>query len=414
MIELLRHLESVELHAVRNTTNRHLKEQFPERFVTLTENSDFVVGPWAAAAKLEVEHPTPGAFVRLTHGDGEDETVSWILSAGHERFAWNGATYETLTLSLPQKFGDLRCCWIIAPTREASDRLYAEVVEWNGTVRDEVLVFSAGCFSKDPKLLRAIQTVRLDELVLPEALSRALQTDVSQFFASKALYAQAGAAWKRGMLLLGPPGNGKTHAIKALVKHAGLPCIYVKSLNGRHAEPSETIPALFRRARKLAPCVIVLEDLDALIDDDNRSFLLNELDGFAENSGLLTIATSNHPDRLDPSLIHRPSRFDRKYRFELPDLSLRHRYLERWAATVPDGVSPAALVRAAEDTEGFTFAYLKEAGLSTLMQWVSEGRARNAGDVLQEVVAGLKQEILALPAGPPPPPKKEPRFPYAY
>jgi hypothetical protein len=94
--------------------------------------------------------------------------------------------------------------------------------------------------------------------------------------------------------------------------------------------------------------------------------------------------------------------------------ALRHRYLERWAGTLPGGVGASDLTKAAEDTVGFTFAYLKEAGLSTLMQWVSEGRARSAGTVLLEVVAGLKQASLALPAGPPPPKKKEPRFPFPF
>lgn len=72
------------------------------------------------------------------------------------------------------------------------------------------------------------------------------------------------------------------------------------------------IADVFDKARQLSPCVIVLEDLDTLIDDRNRSFFLNQLDGLEGNDGLLIIGTTNHLDRLDPGLSARPSRFDRR------------------------------------------------------------------------------------------------------
>ena len=62
----------------------------------------------------------------------------------------------------------------------------------------------------------------------------------------------------------------------------------------------------------MAPCLLIFEDLDSMIDDDNRSYFLNEVDGMDVNDGLLMIATTNHFDRLDPGLSNRPSRFDRK------------------------------------------------------------------------------------------------------
>jgi transitional endoplasmic reticulum ATPase len=69
---------------------------------------------------------------------------------------------------------------------------------------------------------------------------------------------------------------------------------------------------VFNKARQLSPCVLVLEDLDSLVDDANRSFFLNQLDGLEGNDGLLVIGTTNHFDRLDPGISMRPSRFDRK------------------------------------------------------------------------------------------------------
>lgn len=69
---------------------------------------------------------------------------------------------------------------------------------------------------------------------------------------------------------------------------------------------------VFEKARQMAPCVVILEDLDSLINDGNRSFFLNQMDGLEGNDGLLVIGSTNHFDRLDPALSGRPSRFDRK------------------------------------------------------------------------------------------------------
>jgi transitional endoplasmic reticulum ATPase len=73
-----------------------------------------------------------------------------------------------------------------------------------------------------------------------------------------------------------------------------------------------SMAAVFSKARELSPCVMILEDLDSLINNQNRSFFLNQLDGLEGNDGLLIIGTTNHFDPLDPGLSTRPSRFDRK------------------------------------------------------------------------------------------------------
>jgi len=105
-----------------------------------------------------------------------------------------------------------------------------------------------------------------------------------------------------------------------------VPVLYVKSFHSTYtflgidirsdfldwAGDEAGIKDIFARARAEAPCLLVLEDLDSLITDMNRSFFLNEVDGIEGNDGLLLIGTTNHFDRLDPALSSRPSRFDRK------------------------------------------------------------------------------------------------------
>lgn len=88
--------------------------------------------------------------------------------------------------------------------------------------------------------------------------------------------------------------------------------LYVKSFKSWRGEEG-SMEDVFSKARAMAPCVLILEDLDSLINDSNRSFFLNQLDGLEGNDGLLLIGSTNHFDRLDPALSGRPSRFDRKW-----------------------------------------------------------------------------------------------------
>jgi len=90
--------------------------------------------------------------------------------------------------------------------------------------------------------------------------------------------------------------------------HSPLTTHYSQGFMGEEAAMTE----VFTKARQMSPCVVILEDLDSLINDRNRSFFLNQLDGLEGNDGLLVIGTTNHFERLDPGLSTRPSRFDRK------------------------------------------------------------------------------------------------------
>src|SRR5262249_6168037 len=203
--------------------------------------------------------------------------------------------------TLPTRFEEVEWRWIVAPDAKLAHQLFLTVADWNNEVHGEILVFEAGCFCKSKELNNDIASYQLDDLVLANDLGNAVRNGRKRFLDSKELYRKANAPWKRGMLLLGPPGNGKTHAVKGLIREAGLPCIYVKSFSGRRVDPHESIPSVFERARKLAPCLLVLEDLDAQIDESNRSVLLNELDGFARNEGLITLPTTNHPHPPHPT-----------------------------------------------------------------------------------------------------------------
>lgn len=134
------------------------------------------------------------------------------------------------------------------------------------------------------------------------------------------------------------------------------------------------ISAVFQMARQMAPCLLILEDIDTLVTEQLRSYFFNEVDGLENNDGIMMIATTNHLDRLDGGLAKRPSRFDRKYAFPVPDRDERILYCEYWRRKLQNNKKiefPEQLSSAIADiTEDFTFAYLKEAFVASLLALV--------------------------------------------
>ena len=285
--------------------------------------------------------------------------------------------------------------WIVAETKEVAENFFRAVCEWCSEVRGEILLFDQGEWSKSKELFEAIKAASFDNLILPRALKEEIQTDFQNFFVSREMYEKYGIPWKRGVLLIGPPGNGKTHTVKALINQLRQPCLYVKSFKSQYATEQEGMRRVFQRARHTTPCLVVLEDIDSMIDGKNRSFFLNELDGFAVNTGVVVLATTNHPQRLDPAILDRPSRFDRKYYFELPAPEERFAYASGWNGNLRQEmrVADGVVAEIVAQTEGFSFAYMKELFLSSMMQWMSAPEPKNMGAAILERVTSLRRQM---------------------
>ena len=164
------------------------------------------------------------------------------------------------------------------------------------------------------------------------------------------------------MIIHGPPGNGKTITVKAIMKvcsEQGFAPLYVKSFRHHRGDESSMVD-VFDKAREMAPCIMVcanpvstfvrshhrvgqvLEDLDALITDKNRSFFLNQLDGLEGNDGLLLIASTNHLDKLDVALSGRPSRFDRKLSVNCLPATMLRKLIALWLVLLMTQMSRSA------------------------------------------------------------------------
>lgn len=284
--------------------------------------------------------------------------------------------------------------WIMAESQAIAEGFLQAVCDWTSPVEGEILVFENGGWHHSERLYAAIKSASLDDLVLPAELKRNLAEDFTRFLSARELYDRYGIPWKRGVLLTGPPGNGKTHIVKAIVNHLGLPCLYVKSFASTCGVEAG-IRRVFNRARRQNPCLIVMEDIESLITKNTRSFFLNEMDGFAENTGVIVLATTNYPEKLDPAIVNRPSRFDRKYHFGLPESTERLNYLQTKLHEDAQ-LSEAGCHQIATLTEGFSFAYLKELVLSSLLQWVENPVPGRMDEVMLERVTVLREQMKTI------------------
>jgi len=212
-----------------------------------------------------------------------------------------------------------------------------------------------------------IPSVSWDDVILPPGFVEDIRVNVNGFFQSRERYVDLGIPYRRGFLFTGPPGCGKTFCLKALANTT--PFTFITVLNrGGIAEPhlEGHIGHAFYLAEKHSPAIVLFEDLDKLVQSKyiSLSHFLNILDGLKVMDGVLVIATSNNPGELDPALLHRPSRFDRLWRFSLPACEERRLLLQRKGARY---FSEAALDKVARKSGGFSMAYVQEIIVNALL-----------------------------------------------
>ena len=226
-------------------------------------------------------------------------------------------------------------------------------------------------------------------------------------------YREIGASMPKGILLVGPPGTGKTMLAKAVAGEANVPFFsmsgseFVEMFVGMCASK---VRDLFRQAKEKAPCIVFIDEIDAIGQkrdgriggNDEREQTLNqlltEMDGFEENTGVIILAATNRPETLDPALT-RPGRFDRRVPVELPDLKGREEILKVHARKIKLGenVDFEKIARMASGASGAELANItNEAALRA----VRDGRAYVSQSDLEEsievVIAGYQKKNAIL------------------
>jgi transitional endoplasmic reticulum ATPase len=267
-----------------------------------------------------------------------------------------------------------------------TDKLILTVGEWQSSGLNQTVLVYDGYWQRSRDMWLAVQKASWEKVILDETMKSELTSVVDKFFDSKDVYEDLGVPWKRGLIFGGEPGNGKTISIKALMHSLlferpdggnPIPTLYV-----RNAPQTYDIGRVFTMARRLAPCMLVLEDIETIVTPRTRSYFFNEMDGLENNDGLFVVASTNFLDKLDPGLAKRPSRFDRTYVFPLPNEHERTLYCEFWRgklAAKPKIAFPHRLCGAmAGITGGFSFAFLQECFVAALLELAREEGGYNA------------------------------------
>ena len=222
-------------------------------------------------------------------------------------------------------------------------------------------------------------------------------------------YSDIGASMPKGVLLVGPPGTGKTMLAKAVAGEAGVPFFsmsgseFVEMFVGMGASK---VRDLFRQAKEKAPCIVFIDEIDAigkkrdgqLGGNDEREQTLNqlltEMDGFEGNTGVIILAATNRPESLDPALT-RPGRFDRRVPVELPDLAGREAIHKVHAKKIKvgDDVDFHTIARMASGTSGAELAnIINEAALRAVRSGRTVVEQADLEESIEVVIAGYQKK----------------------
>ena len=238
-------------------------------------------------------------------------------------------------------------------------------------------------------------------------------SEIVEYLHNPARYKETGASMPKGILLVGPPGTGKTMLAKAVAGEANVPFFsmsgseFVEMFVGMGASK---VRDLFQQAKEKAPCIVFIDEIDAIGKkrdgqiggNDEREQTLNqlltEMDGFDGSKGVVILAATNRPETLDPALL-RPGRFDRRIPVELPDLQGREAILKVHAKKIRlgDNIDFNAIARAASGASGAELAnMINEAALRAVRSGRKFVTQEDLEESIEVVIAGYQKKNAIL------------------
>lgn len=230
-----------------------------------------------------------------------------------------------------------------------------------------------------------------NDVFLEENVKKEIINSVEGFLNNKSFYIENNIPWKKGILLHGPPGNGKTSSIRAIMANYPFkPITIIPEGN------IETVRDAFDYAKTQSPALLFFEDLDSLLENNiDLSGFLNLLDGTASANGLFVIATANNISKMKASVIDRPSRFDRKIFVKCPETALCSKYLK---SLFKNNITTEKLkeISTISFKNNFSYAYLKELYISSMFEAISNNRKKPTNKDIDTALKILLKDKLSI------------------
>ena len=285
-------------------------------------------------------------------------TLSWEDCPIALSIRRNEAEFSVIALRVAYHYGsgndyETIARLIIARRENANDavRLLEDLDRPDKTPRLHVVGSSA----------RPVISCNWDDIVLDHKVRSLLKDDFESFFERQAWFHENKLVFRRGYLLHGPPGNGKSTAVRAMLSSKALTAHTMRFFDADSGDSD--LDHLFELAVENRPSMVLLEDLDRAFPKTGETKskislqqLLNNLDGVNSGEGIVVVATANEPEILDKAILRRPGRFDRVVHFPNPYAALRQQYLQQLNPKLPS----RHLKLCVEQSDGLSFAQLRE------------------------------------------------------
>ncbi|MGY1808247.1 AAA family ATPase [Blastococcus sp. SYSU D00669] len=345
--------------------------------------------------------PRPGNPSRVNRAAGPDGEARACVRCGLYLVTEGGTRLAVLVRGPEPEIGMPVTTLHVAGTdpevaRRAAGEIRAEVLARN-VFRGKVLSFGGEVFGHGEAVLTFHRrpTMSADQLVLDPGTLAEVRRQVVEVARHKERLLAAGQHLKRGLLLFGPPGVGKTHTVRFLVSQLVDTTVVQLTANALHL-----IVEACSVARTLQPAMVVVEDVDLIAEERGMHpgqhpllfQLLNEMDGLAEDADVVFVLTTNRPDLLEPALAARPGRVDQAVALELPDAAARRALFELYRGDLD--VDTSGLDDVLARTEGVTASFLKELLRRAALLAATRTPGEAAIAVSAEDLSGALDELL--------------------
>jgi len=296
-----------------------------------------------------------------------DKQMEFLVKASINNHLYYYPDYQIALVRMPiyQAHDNMEHDYVFAENEQVLGNFLTYVLKRKREyIKDYVTVFIDTEDGVENEKEKITNLVTREDVFLEESMKKQIYRSIDEFFTNSGEFFKTyQIPYKRGILLYGKPGNGKTTLVKSIANSISAPVAYWQITE---YTTSYSIKEVFSSVAKMSPMVLVIEDIDSM-PEEVRSVFLNTLDGATSKEGIFLIGTTNYPEKIDPALINRSGRFDRAYEIKGPTQEMRYQYLLK--KNITNLISKEDLTLIANSTDGFSFAQLNEVYNAVALQW---------------------------------------------